>query len=219
MLLEGQYSTEDLKKGSIALITDAPVGSVRLLDTIVGGFSYAIVIGDSGWHQQKISYKMTSMLSGTTTKSYLSPETIEFIPTDKSFNFRAKAKLRREVKEKIKPPKVVRRKKTKRKTSMKKKSTKTSKTINVTGFKQQTTEDKNYCATQNKLSEKDQLSLDNFKLPPELDAKPRIDIEMTAAEKQGIFPWEEGYISPFSKDGEIKKDATKNPSNSSDDPF
>ncbi len=66
LLHEGAWSEEDLKKGSVSLITDAPVSEARIWETEFGGFCYAIVIGDDGWHDQEIHYKKRGILSGQT---------------------------------------------------------------------------------------------------------------------------------------------------------
>jgi hypothetical protein len=70
VLLHGEaWSEEELKKGSVSLITDAPVTEARIWETEFGGFSYAIVIGDDGWHEQEIHYKKRGILSGRTLVS------------------------------------------------------------------------------------------------------------------------------------------------------
>ena len=66
-LLHGEaWSTEDLRKGSVSLITDNPVSEARIWETEYGGFCYAIVVGDDGWHEQEIHYKKRGILSGRT---------------------------------------------------------------------------------------------------------------------------------------------------------
>lgn len=69
ILLEGSWTEEDLARGSVALITDAPVTFARIIETVYGGFCYAIVIGDSGWHRQEIHYRRRGILSGRTAES------------------------------------------------------------------------------------------------------------------------------------------------------
>jgi hypothetical protein len=61
---EGQASP-----ASVTLLTDVPVGKARLLETVYGGFCYAIVIGDAGWTQQEIHYKSRGILTGETQMS------------------------------------------------------------------------------------------------------------------------------------------------------
>lgn len=66
-LLHGEaWSAEDLSKGSVSLITDIPVSEARIWETEYGGFCYAVVIGDDGWHEQEIHYKKRGILSGRT---------------------------------------------------------------------------------------------------------------------------------------------------------
>jgi hypothetical protein len=66
LLHAGAWQEEDLKRGSVSLITDAPVSQASIWETEYGGFSYAIVIGDDGWHDQEIHYKKRGILSGRT---------------------------------------------------------------------------------------------------------------------------------------------------------
>lgn len=66
LLHQGAWEEEDLKKGSVSLITDAPVSQARIWEMEYGGFCYAIVIGDDGWHEQEIHYKKRGILSGRT---------------------------------------------------------------------------------------------------------------------------------------------------------
>ena len=60
------WSAEDLRKGSVSLITDNPISEARIWETEYGGFCYAIVVGDDGWHEQEIHYKKRGILSGRT---------------------------------------------------------------------------------------------------------------------------------------------------------
>uniref|UniRef100_A0A7C5AKY1 JAB domain-containing protein n=1 Tax=Desulfobacca acetoxidans TaxID=60893 RepID=A0A7C5AKY1_9BACT len=55
-----------LTAGSVTLCTDVPVGRARLLETVYGGFCYAIVIGNEGWTRQEIHYKTRGVLTGET---------------------------------------------------------------------------------------------------------------------------------------------------------
>ncbi|NIR12799.1 MAG: hypothetical protein GWN86_02125, partial [Desulfobacterales bacterium] len=54
---------KELEQGSVSLITDAVVSEAILMETIYGGFSYSIVIGDEGWHEQEIHYKERGVIS------------------------------------------------------------------------------------------------------------------------------------------------------------
>jgi hypothetical protein len=66
LLHAGACQDEDLKRGSVSLVTDSPVSQASLWETEYGGFCYAIVIGDDGWHDQEIHYKKRGILSGRT---------------------------------------------------------------------------------------------------------------------------------------------------------
>ncbi len=71
LLQEGCWQEADLQRGSVTLITDVPVASARIWEMEYGGFSFAIVIGDSGWHDQEIYYKKRGILSGRTMVSHI----------------------------------------------------------------------------------------------------------------------------------------------------
>lgn len=57
----------DLASGSVSLITDVPVRRAELWEMVYGGFCYALVIGDSGWHTQEIYHKKRGILTGSLT--------------------------------------------------------------------------------------------------------------------------------------------------------
>lgn len=67
LLQKDHYTDKDLQKGSVSVITDAPVSEAVIMETIFGGFCYAVVIGDEGWHRQEIHYKKRGILSGETS--------------------------------------------------------------------------------------------------------------------------------------------------------
>lgn len=67
ILVKDRWTEKELEQGSIALITDAPVTEARIIETIYGGFCYAVVIGDAGWHRQEIHCRRRGILSGRTT--------------------------------------------------------------------------------------------------------------------------------------------------------
>ncbi len=69
ILVKDRWSEKELERGSVALITDTPVTEARIIETIYGGFCYAIVIGDSGWHRQQIHTRRRGILSGRTTEA------------------------------------------------------------------------------------------------------------------------------------------------------
>ncbi len=68
ILLKGRWTEKELERGSVTLITDAPVTEARIIETIYGSFCYAVVIGDAGWHRQQIHYRRRGILSGRTTE-------------------------------------------------------------------------------------------------------------------------------------------------------
>lgn len=69
LLQRGRTSDNDLRAGSVAIITDAPIGSAEILETIYGSFCYAILIGDEGWHRQQIHYREIGVLTGRSKDS------------------------------------------------------------------------------------------------------------------------------------------------------
>lgn len=68
ILVKDRWTEKDLERGSVALITDAPITTARVIETIYGGFCYAIVIGDKGWHRQEIHSRRRGILSGQMTQ-------------------------------------------------------------------------------------------------------------------------------------------------------
>lgn len=64
LLWADDWQPEDLRAGSVSLITDAPVSRAEIWEMVYGGFCYAIVIGDAGWHTQEIYYKRRGLLTG-----------------------------------------------------------------------------------------------------------------------------------------------------------
>ena len=108
LLVKGEYATRQLERGSVTLITDVPVSEATLMETVYGGFCYAIVVGDSGWHRQEIHYKRRGILTGLTSVSRLE-SSIVLLEGGRSFEETDRELLRNEVREKIKPhqPSVV----------------------------------------------------------------------------------------------------------------
>jgi hypothetical protein len=105
-LVAGRWEEKDLLEGSVSLITDVPVAAARILETVYGGFGYAIVIGDSGWHRQEIHYKRRGILSGQPTFSQKAAEII-LLETPRSLTQSDIDALQEEVKRKIQPLKYV----------------------------------------------------------------------------------------------------------------
>jgi hypothetical protein len=87
---------------SVTLLTDVPVGRARLLETVYGGFCFAIVIGDAGWTQQEIHYKTRGVLTGETLVSQR-PADLTLVTTGKILTASDLETLEQEVKERIRP--------------------------------------------------------------------------------------------------------------------
>ncbi len=74
LLAKSDFTMEELAVGSVTLITDAPVSEARIRETVLGGFCYALVVGDGGWHRQEIHYKTRGLLTGVTEVSHREAE-------------------------------------------------------------------------------------------------------------------------------------------------
>jgi len=93
---------KELEEGSVSLITDAVVSEAILMETIYGGFSYSIVIGDEGWHEQEIHYQERSVISGHSHVSKKSADLV-LIDNGRSLTQADIIVLSKEVAEKIQP--------------------------------------------------------------------------------------------------------------------
>lgn len=102
VLLKDDCTEKDLAKGSVSLITDAPVAEARIMEAIYGSFCYAIVIGDEGWHKQEIHYQRRGILSGQTTVSKKEAD-IVLVETGRLLTPPDIDALSEEVREKIQP--------------------------------------------------------------------------------------------------------------------
>jgi len=102
LLQKDRFVEKDLEKGSVSLITDAPITEARIMETVYGSFCYSIVIGDGGWHEQEIHYKERSILSGQTTVRSKATD-IELFDTGKTLTQPDIRALSDEVAQKIKP--------------------------------------------------------------------------------------------------------------------
>ncbi len=101
LLTKDAYPAGDLAQGSVTLITDVPVAEARLLETVLGGFCYALVVGDGGWHRQEIHYKTRGLLTGVTEVSRRQAElTVVAVPDTPTLD---QAALQEEVRQKINP--------------------------------------------------------------------------------------------------------------------
>jgi hypothetical protein len=102
LLVKDRITKEDLVRGSVALVTDAPVKEVQILETVYGGFCYGIVIGDGGWHRQEILYKSRGILSGQTRVSKREADLV-LIDTGRGLTPSDVDRLRDEVRENLRP--------------------------------------------------------------------------------------------------------------------
>jgi hypothetical protein len=102
LLEKNRFAEEDMRKGSVSLITDEPIAEAKIMETVYGSFCYSIVIGDEGWHEQKIHYQERGILSGYTTVRSKAAD-IEFVDTGKHLSPVDINALSDEVEKKIKP--------------------------------------------------------------------------------------------------------------------
>ena len=101
LLMEEEEATR-LAEGSVTLLTDVPVGRARLLETVYGGFCFAIVIGDEGWSRQEIHYKTRGVLTGETHVSKREAD-LTLVETGKILTSSDLEVLELEVKERLRP--------------------------------------------------------------------------------------------------------------------
>jgi hypothetical protein len=87
---------------SVTLLTDVPVGRARLLETVYGGFCFAIVIGDEGWTKQEIHYKTRGILTGETLVSHREAD-LTLLRTGKILTPSDQEALEVQVKERLRP--------------------------------------------------------------------------------------------------------------------
>jgi hypothetical protein len=87
---------------SVTLFTDVPVGRAQLLETVQGGFCFAIVIGDEGWSRQEIHYKTRGILTGETLVSRRETD-LTVVPTGKLITASDQEALELEIKERLRP--------------------------------------------------------------------------------------------------------------------
>ena len=102
MLVKGKYDNKDLEEGSVCFITDVPVSTAIIMETVYGNFCYGIVIGDEGWHEQVIYYQEKGILSGHTNISSKAAEVV-FMDTGRSLTPSDITVLSNEVEVKIQP--------------------------------------------------------------------------------------------------------------------
>ena len=87
---------------SVTLLTDVPVARAQLLETVYGGFCFAIVIGDTGWTEQEIHYKTRGVLTGETIVSQ-QPAELTLVTTGKLLTDSDLEALEQEVKDRVRP--------------------------------------------------------------------------------------------------------------------
>jgi hypothetical protein len=102
VLLKDRFTEKDLEKGSVTLITDGPITEARIMETVFGSFCYSIVIGDEGWHEQKIYFQEKGLLSGHTSVNSKEVD-IVFVDTGRTLTESDIQVLADEVEEKIQP--------------------------------------------------------------------------------------------------------------------
>jgi len=101
-LLKDRFVEGDLAQGSVCLITDAPITSASIMETVYGSFCYAIVVGDEGWHEQQIHYKENGVLSSLARLSNKQAEII-LVDTGRVLSSLDVSSLSGEVEDKIRP--------------------------------------------------------------------------------------------------------------------
>lgn len=103
VLQDTAWDPEQLKEGHVTVLSDVPVGRVRILETVYGSYCFAVVIGDAGWMQSQIVTKMRGILTGLTL--YGSTEApLEVQEPTRGLTALEKENLRQEVQRKIRPP-------------------------------------------------------------------------------------------------------------------
>jgi hypothetical protein len=98
-----ERAAASLAPPSVTLITDVPVGRARLLETVHGGFCFAIVIGDEGWTRQEIHYKTRGILTGETLVSHREVADLTLVKTGKILTPSVQEDLEEQVRERLRP--------------------------------------------------------------------------------------------------------------------
>jgi hypothetical protein len=97
-----EEGAKSLAPASVTLLTDVPVGRAKLLETVYGGFCFAIVIGDEGWTKQEIHYKTRGILTGETLVSHREAD-LTLVKTGKILTPSDQEALEVQVKERLRP--------------------------------------------------------------------------------------------------------------------
>jgi hypothetical protein len=101
-LLKDRFVEEDLREGSVSLITDAPIREASIMETIYGSFCYAIVVGDGRWHAQEILTVKYGVLSGHARLGQQEAE-MALVDTGRALGALEISALRAKVEAKIRP--------------------------------------------------------------------------------------------------------------------
>ena len=102
LLEKGQFVEKELAKGTVSLITDKPIAEAKILETVYGSFCYSIIIGDAGWHIQKIYFRERGALTGDRSETNITAD-IEFVDTLRTLTPDEIQTIANEVKVKIQP--------------------------------------------------------------------------------------------------------------------
>jgi len=103
-LVKDRFADEDLARGSVCIITDAPVREAVIMETVYGSFCHAIVVGDGGWHHQEIHTREYGVLSGHARTSHREAEVV-LEDTGRAWSAADMEALREQVAGKISPNK------------------------------------------------------------------------------------------------------------------
>jgi hypothetical protein len=103
LLRAREEGVKSLAPASVTLLTDVPVGRARLLETVYGGFCFAIVIGDEGWTRQEIHYRTRGILTGETFISHRDLPGLTLVKTGKILTLSDQEALEEQVRERLRP--------------------------------------------------------------------------------------------------------------------
>jgi hypothetical protein len=103
LLRAREEGVKSLAPASVTLLTDVPVGRARLLETVYGGFCFAIVIGDEGWTRQEIHYRTRGILTGETFISHRDLPGLTLVKTGKILTPSDQEALEEQVRERLRP--------------------------------------------------------------------------------------------------------------------
>jgi hypothetical protein len=104
LLVRDRYAPQDLAKGTVAIITDAPITEAVILETVYGSWCFAVVVGDDGWHRQEIHYREYGILSGQARVGHGDAELV-LVGAGGEWSHSDSRSLREEVERKVRPNK------------------------------------------------------------------------------------------------------------------